>query len=91
MRKTPRLRLPGLSEYCGKPELWEVARLKPHPLNTRGEIGPKAEDVQDLAETIRREGLPVPLIVTPDGFIGCRPPPCSLPDPGAYPRRRPRP
>jgi hypothetical protein len=82
----------GLIGVCGKPELWEVARLKPHPLNPRGEIDPEAEDVQDLAEAIRREGLLVPLIVTPDGLIvaGHRRHVVCL-NPGAYPLRRPRP
>jgi ParB family chromosome partitioning protein len=44
-----------------------VAALTPNPLNPRGPVAP--EDVEDLAASIRAQGILQPLLVTPDGVV----------------------
>lgn len=41
--------------------------LTPNPLNPRGEISP--ESVEDLADSIRSQGILQPLLITPDGVV----------------------
>ena len=42
-----------------------ITKLKPHPHNPRGEVTP--DDVQELADSIKRKGVIDPLIVVEDG------------------------
>ena len=47
--------------------LWPVAALTPNPLNPRGPVA--AGDVDDLAASIRAQGILQPLLVTPEGVV----------------------
>ena len=53
------------------PVRWPIARLRPHPLNPRGEL--HAADVDDLVASIlahtEQGGILQPLLVTPDGTV----------------------
>lgn len=59
----PQLGTPGVVE------VWDVERLKPNPLNPRGEIGEDDPTIQELAASIRHQGLREPILCTPDGLI----------------------
>jgi ParB/RepB/Spo0J family partition protein len=54
-----------------EPVRWPIARLRPHPLNPRGELN--AADVDDLVASIlahtEQGGILQPLLVTPDGTV----------------------
>lgn len=51
--------------------LWPVAKLKPNPLNPRGDISDDDETIQELADSIKESGLLQPPTITPDGLILC--------------------
>lgn len=46
---------------------WPLASLRPNPLNPRGPVDPAT--VEELAASIRAQGVLQPLLVTPDGVI----------------------
>ena len=64
---------PGGVQYSSpaEPVRWPIARLRPHPLNPRGELS--AADVDDLVASIlahtEQGGILQPLLVTPDGTV----------------------
>ena len=66
----PRTTAPPDRVEAGPPETvrrWPVAALSPNPLNPRGPVAP--EDVEDLAASIRAQGILQPLLVTPAGVV----------------------
>ena len=46
---------------------WPVAELRPNPLNPRGEVDDSS--LEELAESIRAQGVLQPLLVTPAGVV----------------------
>ena len=47
--------------------MWAVGRLRPNPINPRGELDPAS--VAELVQSVREHGVIEPLIVTPDGTV----------------------
>jgi ParB family chromosome partitioning protein len=53
----------------GVVEVWDVAQLKPNPLNPRSQVKPEDPRIQELAASIKSQRLIEPLIITPAGII----------------------
>ncbi len=60
------LKTPGAP---GVVEVWDIGRLKPNPLNPRGELSVDDPTVQELAVSITVHGLQQPITSTPQGFV----------------------
>lgn len=53
----------------GEVQVWDVARLKPNPLNPRGALSKDEPGIRELAASIREQGLIEPLVITTQGLI----------------------
>lgn len=56
-----------LRERSDTLETWPLARLTPNPLNPRGPVDPAS--VEELAASMRSQGILQPLLITPAGVI----------------------
>lgn len=56
-------------QALGNLAVWDISRLKPNPLNPRGEIQPDDPTISELAASIQAHGLLQPIIATPTGLI----------------------
>jgi ParB family transcriptional regulator, chromosome partitioning protein len=52
----------------GTVEVWDLKRIKPNPLNPRGEIHEDDPSIQELAISIKEHGLLEPILVTRNGM-----------------------
>lgn len=50
-------------------ETWPIGRLTPNPLNPRGEVVFSEDGIEELATSIKNQGLLQPIVVTPKGVI----------------------
>jgi ParB family chromosome partitioning protein len=64
--KTASTKQPGAQ---GVVSVWDLARLRPNPLNPRGELDKNDPGIQALAESIRSKGLLEPLLILVDGTV----------------------
>jgi ParB family chromosome partitioning protein len=58
---------PPATTVSGSAEVRPILSLRPNPLNPRGELDPAGLD--DLADSIRAQGVLQPLLVTPGGVV----------------------
>jgi ParB family chromosome partitioning protein len=58
---------PTATAVTGSAEVRPIHLLRPNPLNPRGELDPAGLD--ELADSIRAQGVLQPLLVTPDGTV----------------------
>jgi len=58
---------PTASTNAGSSELRPIDLLRPNPLNPRGELDPAGLD--ELADSMRAQGVLQPLLVTPGGLV----------------------
>ena len=58
---------PTASMNKGSPEVRSIHLLRPNPLNPRGELDPAGLD--ELADSMRAQGVLQPLLVTPGGLV----------------------
>lgn len=64
MLMTPRER-----QMLGDAVVWDILRLKPNPLNPRGDVQPDDPTISELAASIKTHGLLQPITATPTGLI----------------------
>jgi ParB family transcriptional regulator, chromosome partitioning protein len=58
---------PTATTVTGSAEVRPILSLRPNPLNPRGELDPAGLD--ELADSIRAQGVLQPLLVTPGGVV----------------------
>jgi ParB family transcriptional regulator, chromosome partitioning protein len=62
----------NISHSAGSPgeiQVWDVAHLKPNPLNPRTHISEEDPKMKELAQSIKTQGLLEPIIITPNAFV----------------------